>query len=139
MDYLQGLSDTEIKAVEAVGNKGTKSYAEVAKEVGISERQLYRIRQKPEFKTALHKRAMEEMSESVSEFTKMVERKAIKEGHYKFAELYAKMNGLLVDRSEVKQTTEIDDRRKFSEQSNEDLEKELKELGKLIDIHKDEA
>lgn len=125
-DYTEGLNSTEILALEAIANKGKKTYTDIAEELGLSRRHLTRIRQKPKFKEALRIRAMEEMSESVNEFTRVVEKRAL-EGHYKFAELYAKMNGLLVEKSEVKQTSE-EGNRPYKGLSNEDLEKEMRKL-----------
>ena len=126
MDNYSGLTETELRVVEELANKGGRSYADVASAVGISERQLYRIRQKSYIKKAVRERAISELEEDVPDIMKSL-RKNAKKGDFRSIELIVKMLGMLVDRSEVKQTTTIEDSR-FNDMSQEELDAEIKAI-----------
>lgn len=126
MDNYSGLTETELRVVEELANKGGRSYLEIAKAVGLSDRQLYRIRQKSYIKKAVRERAISELEEDVPDIMKSL-RKNAKKGDFRSIELIVKMLGMLVDRSEVKQTTTIEDSR-FNDMSQEELDAEIKAI-----------
>lgn len=132
MDIYTGLTENEIRAVEELANKGGRSYADIAKAVGISERQLYRIRQKPHIKKAVKERTLQEVEEDIPDIMKAL-RKNAKKGDFRSIELIVKMMGLLVDRSEVTQRTTIEDNR-YKHMSDDDLDREIAELDQELKV-----
>ena len=127
---LDGLDELEIKIVHELVNKGNRSFADVAAAVGISERHLFRYRQKPHIKKAVRELAIQELEGEVPTMIKAL-KKNIQRGDYRSIELGFKALGLLVERSEVKQTTTIEDNR-FKEMDDDDLEAELASIEKQM-------
>lgn len=124
MDIYNGLIETEIRAVDELANKGSRSYGEIAEAVGISERQLFRIRQKPQVKKAIRERTIDALGEDMPEIMGQLRKKA-RTGDFRSIELIVKMMGLLVNQTEVKTT--IEDNR-FNEMSQDDIDAELAEI-----------
>lgn len=122
-DIYVGLNETEIRAVVELANKGGRSFADVAAAVGVSERQLYRIRQKPLFKKAVRAYVIQEIEDDIPEIHAAL-RRGMRKGDFRSTELLAKMAGLLVEKREIKQTTTIEDNR-YSALSQDDLDNEL--------------
>lgn len=130
MDIFEGLTELEIKIVQELVNKGNRSYAEVAESCGLSERHLFRYRQKSHIKQAVRNVAIQELEEEVPTMMKAL-KKNIQRGDYRSIELGFKTLGLLVDRSEVKTT--IEDNR-YKEMSEEDIDRELEELNRELKV-----
>ena len=126
MDNYSGLTETELRVVEELANKGGLSYLEIAKAVGISDRQLYRIRQKSYIKKAVRERVMQELEDDVPDIISALKR-GMKKGDFRSTELLAKMAGLLIERREVTQKTTIEDSR-FNDMSQEELDAEIKAI-----------
>jgi len=126
MDNYSGLTETELRVVEELANKGGRSYLEIAKAVGISDRQLYRIRQKSYIKKAVRERVMQELEDDVPDIISALKR-GMKKGDFRSTELLAKMAGLLIERREVTQKTTIEDSR-FNDMSQEELDAEIKAI-----------
>lgn len=124
MDIYEGLTELEIKIVHELVNKGNRSYAELAEAIGISERHLFRYRQKSHIKQAIRNLAIQELEEEVPTMMKAL-KKNIQRGDYRSIELGFKALGLLVDRSEVKTT--IEDNR-YKEMSENDIDEELQAI-----------
>ncbi|WEA43808.1 phBC6A51 family helix-turn-helix protein [Priestia aryabhattai] len=132
MEIYTGLTENEIRAVEELANKGGRSYADIAKAVGISERQLYRVRQKPHIKKAVRERVMQELEDDVPDILSAL-RRGMRKGDYRSTELLAKMAGLLVERSEVTQKTTIEDNR-YAHMSDDDIDRELAKLDQELKV-----
>ncbi|MFS0688297.1 phBC6A51 family helix-turn-helix protein [Sporosarcina sp. 179-K 8C2 HS] len=130
MDIYAGLNENEIRAVKELANKAGRTYEEVAKAVGISERQLYRIRQKPQVKAAVRELVIQDVEDDLPDIMRSLRSKA-KRGDFRSQELVVKMTGLLVERSEVKQT--IEDNR-FKGMSEEDIDKELANIEQQLKV-----
>lgn len=133
-DIFKGLNETDIRVVEELVNKGGRSYEEIAKSIGISDRHLYRLRQKPEVQKAIRERTLQALEEDVPDILGALRRNA-KKGDFRSIELVVKMLGMLVDRSEVKQTTTIEDNR-FKDMSQEDIDRELADIEKQLKVIK---
>ncbi len=131
-DIYKDLNETEIRVVEEVANKGGRTYEEIAKKIGISDRHLYRIRQKPHIKKAIKERTLQAVEEDVPDILGAL-RKNAKRGDFRSIELVVKMLGLIVDRSEVKQTTTIEDNR-FKDMTQEDIDEELAAIEKQLKV-----
>lgn len=132
MDIYIGLDENEIRVVEELVNKGGRSYGDIAKAVGLSERHLYRIRQKPHIKKAVRERVMQELEDDVPDIITALKR-GMKKGDYRSTELLAKMAGLLIERREVTQKTTIEDNR-YKHMSDDDLDREIAELDEELKL-----
>ncbi|MEK4406680.1 phBC6A51 family helix-turn-helix protein [Sporosarcina sp. FSL K6-6792] len=131
-DIYIGLNENEIRVVQELANKGGRSYDDIAAAIGISDRQLYRIRQKPLVKKAVRKYVMNELEEDVPDIISAL-KKGMKKGDFRSTELLAKMAGLLVERREVKQKTTIEDNR-YSALSQDDLDNELRAIESQLQV-----
>ncbi|MFF2291012.1 phBC6A51 family helix-turn-helix protein [Peribacillus butanolivorans] len=134
MDIYSGLNENEIRCVEELANKGGRSYADIAAAVGISERQLYRIRMKPYIKKAVRERVMQELEEDIPDIISSLKR-GMKKGDFRSTELLAKMAGLLIERREVKQTTTIEGSR-YNGMSQEEIDAEISEIDNELKLIK---
>ncbi|MEG8975393.1 phBC6A51 family helix-turn-helix protein [Priestia megaterium] len=132
MDIYIGLNENEIRVVEELANKGGRSYGDIAKAVGLSERHLYRIRQKPHIKKAVRERVMQELEDDVPDILSAL-RRGMRKGDYRSTELLAKMAGLLIERREVTQKTTIEDNR-YAHMSDDDLDREIAELDQELKV-----
>ncbi|MFE4521999.1 phBC6A51 family helix-turn-helix protein [Cytobacillus firmus] len=126
MDIFEGMNETEIKVVKELVNKGNRTYDELAEAIGISERHLFRYRQKPHIKKAVRELAIQELEEEVPTMMKAL-KKNIAKGDYRSIELGFKALGLLVERREVNQTTTIEDNR-YQNMTEDDIDAELAEI-----------
>lgn len=128
MNVYHSLTDSEKAIVLAIYGKGNKSWEEVADELGISVRTLFRYRQKPHIKTAIREVALEELEAEVPTITKAL-MKNVKKGDFRSIELAIKMLGMLQEK-QVIETTIKDERMKYSEtelrQEIEEIERQLK-------------
>ncbi|MGX6441860.1 phBC6A51 family helix-turn-helix protein [Neobacillus sp. K501] len=132
MDIFEGMTELEIKIVHELLNKGNRTYEQVAEAVGISERHLFRYRQKPHIKRAVRELAIQELEEEVPTMMKALKRN-IQKGDYRSIELGFKALGLLVERREVNQTTTIEDNR-FKNMSMDDIDAELQEIERQLKV-----
>lgn len=130
MDIFEGLTEVEIKVVHELANKGGRGYAEIAEAVGISERHLFRYRQKPYIKAAVRELVISELEDDIPEIVGNL-KKNMKRGDFRSTELLAKMLGLLVEKREVKTT--IEDNR-YKAMSEADIDAELAELDKELKV-----
>lgn len=108
------------------------TYDEIAAEVGISERQLFRWRtQDPEFKEARKHLVESYADEMVSEGFSALRKQIRNRSNVKAVEVLFKSRGLLIDKQEgnLNIKTEID----VSEQTTEELEREAAELRARLD------
>lgn len=102
--------------------------AEIAEAVGISERTIYRWREKEEYANLLEELSDRIMKTFISDVDRAV-MKSVKNGSVKAMELAYKRSGKLVDKKEV--TSEVDvNLSTVGEKSNEELLAELAELEK---------
>jgi hypothetical protein len=132
MDIFEGMTELEIKIVHELLNKGNRTYEQVAEAVGISERHLFRYRQKPHIKRAVRELAIQELEEEVPTMMKALKRN-IQKGDYRSIELGFKALGLLVERREVNQTTTIEDNR-FKNMTMDDIDAELQEIERQLKV-----
>lgn len=132
MDIFEGMTELEIKIVHELLNKGNRTYEQVAEAVGISERHLFRYRQKPHIKRAVRELAIQELEEEVPTMMKALKRN-IQKGDYRSIELGFKALGLLVERREVNQTTTIEDNR-FKNMSMDEIDAELQEIERQLKV-----
>lgn len=130
MDIFEGLTEIEIKVVHELANKGGRSYAEIASAAGISERHLFRHRQKPYIKTAVRELVLQEVEDDLPDIMGSLRRNA-KKGDFRSQELFVKMLGLLVEKREVKTT--IEDNR-YKAMSKGDIDRELAELDRELKV-----
>jgi DNA-binding XRE family transcriptional regulator len=102
--------------------------AQIAEEVGISERTIYRWREKEDYSELLESLSDRIMKTFISEVDKAV-MKSVKSGSVKAMELAYKRSGKLVDKKEV--TSDVDVTvNGVGDKSNEELMAELVELEK---------
>lgn len=80
----------------------TVNFPQAAEKVGVSQRQLHRWRQKPEFHAIVNKALENIRGELPAVFSANL--KAAKKGNVKQIELIYKLLGMLIDRHEVEQT-----------------------------------
>jgi ribosomal protein S20 len=130
MDMFEGLNEVEIKVVQELVNKGNRSYAEISESIGVSERHLFRYRQKPHIKQAIRNLAIQELEEEIPTMMKAL-KKNIQRGDFRSIEMGFKALGLLVDRSEVKTT--IEDNR-FNGMSETAIDEELEEIENQLKV-----
>lgn len=136
IDYSQ-FTREQIKAARLMANmEEKKTNDEIAAEVGISSRQLYRWKKDKKFMELYSDLCEAEMDEFLSEAYSLL-KKGVRSGSVKFMELYLKRSGKLIDRKEV--TNDIDVQITTIEgKTNEQLRKEAIEmekkfLGNVID------
>lgn len=133
-----GLNETELRVVEALVHRGKKTYREVAKELGLSERHFRRIRDNPAVKEAVKARTIEVMAEEIPGVIDALVRQA-KRGNMNAITLFLKMNGMYTEKSEIVQTIRNDN---YEEMSDAELDAELEALknevlgSNVIDIRK---
>lgn len=132
MDIFEGLTELEAKIVVELANKGGRTYEEIAEAVGISERQLFRYRQKTHIKRAIRELAVQELESDIPDIMGAL-RRNIKKGDFRSIELAVKMLGLLVERREINQTTTINNQR-LLEMSDEDINEELQAIERELKV-----
>lgn len=104
------------------------TYKEVATEVQISERQLYRWRENEDFASLLEELSDRIMKTFVSDVDKYL-MKSVRQGSVKAMELAYKRSGKLVDKKEIQSDVEVQVTG-IEGKTNEELAAELKELEK---------
>lgn len=98
-DLVRDLSDTERKAVEEIVLKDPKeNWQDVAKRVGVSERQLRNIRQKNEVQEAVYKVSKELFKTEVPDVLKVLTAKA-KKGEAWAVKLFLEVSGELKEKA----------------------------------------
>ncbi|MDQ1913288.1 phBC6A51 family helix-turn-helix protein [Paenibacillus sp. GD4] len=127
-EYMDGLNEIEIRAVELLANKGRRTYRELATDLGLSERHFRRIRDKKEVRYAVRERTLELMSDELPDVLGALAKSA-KRGNVKAIEMYLAMQGINVNKSEVVQT--VRDERPDN-RSNEEIQKEIAELERML-------
>jgi AcrR family transcriptional regulator len=128
VDYSK-FSSEQLAAARLLTDPETRmTNAEIAKEVGISERTLYRWREKEDYAELLETLSDRIMKTFISEVDKAV-MKSVKSGSVKAMELAYKRSGKLVDKREV--TSDVDVTvNGVGDKSNEELMAELAEMEK---------
>lgn len=136
IDYA-AYTKEQIKAARLMATLDEKlSNAEIAEQVGISERQLYRWKKDKKFMDLFTDLCEAEMDEFLSEAYRYL-KKGVRSGSVKFLELYLKRSGKLIDRKEV--TNDIDiqvttiEGKTNDQLRREAIEMERKFLGNVID------
>lgn len=120
-----GLTEYEKDLVIAISNKGMTSWKVVADNVGISERHLFRERQKPKIQNAVQKYAMTNVQDDVPAILATLRQKAIK-GDNKSIELILQLTQMLTNNYNIT-TTSTDSNANAQELENElrDVERQL--------------
>jgi AcrR family transcriptional regulator len=128
VDYSK-FSSEQLAAARLLTDPETRmTNAEIAKEVGISERTLYRWREKEDYAELLETLSDRIMKTFISEVDKAV-MKSVKSGSVKAMELAYKRSGKLVDKREV--TSDVDVTvNGVGDKTNEELMAELAEMEK---------
>lgn len=123
---FDGLSEYEKDLVIAISNKGMTTWAVVADNVGISERQLYRERQKPAIQQAVQRYAMTNVQDDLPAILATLRQKAIK-GDNKSIELILQLTQMLTNNYNITTTTN-DSNANANEIDNQirDVERQLK-------------
>lgn len=126
---LADFSSEQLHAARLITDPDQKlTYGEIAVQVGISERTLYRWREKDNFIELLEDLSDKIMKSFISDVDKAV-MKSVKQGSVKAMELAYKRTAKLVDKKEV--TSEVDvNVTSLGEKSNEEILQELAELEK---------
>ncbi|MEO2223196.1 phBC6A51 family helix-turn-helix protein [Priestia megaterium] len=130
---IERLNPTELKALELILNKEKRTYDDISNELGITPRHLRRIRDKQDFKDALKDSVISTSAESMPAITKSLEKKAMA-GDVNAMKLYFQIQGVTLERREVKSTVENVSENK--QKTNEELEADIQELQQLINESK---
>jgi hypothetical protein len=130
---IERLNPTELKALELILNKGKRTYDDISNELEITPRHLRRIRNKDDFKQALKDSVISTSAESMPAITKALEKKALA-GDVNAMKLYFQIQGVTLERREVKSTVENGSENK--QKTNEELESDIQELQQLINESK---
>jgi AcrR family transcriptional regulator len=103
---LSKFSSEQLAAARLLTDPDCKlTYAQIAEQVGISDRTLYRWREKEDFVDLIEQLSDRIMKTFISEVDKAV-MKSVKQGSVKAMELAYKRSGKLVDKKEV--TSDVD-------------------------------
>ncbi|WP_243549976.1 phBC6A51 family helix-turn-helix protein [Priestia megaterium] len=135
MNSIDFLTDTEIKAAEAllVQKITKKSLEDISKDLGISRRHLFDIRQKQTFKAYMRRRAMEQAAEDLHEVISALKTKAKKGDVKAIRTLLEVIDAFPTKKHEIKQ--EINATHSRSDEAIEaerrEIEKELQQLNLL--------
>ena len=107
---LTKFNDKQIMALEILcqPKRGGKTYLEIAAELEIDEKTLYRWRQMPEFVEAISGKAIMRLHEDLPEVLGAMLKRA-KAGEVRSVDLMFKLLGLLVDKKEVEVEVEAGD------------------------------
>jgi hypothetical protein len=104
---VKNLNETERKAVEEIVVKDpSEKWDEVARRVGISERQLRNVRNKPEVQEAVYTISKALFKTELPDVLKVVVRKA-KEGTAWAAKLFFEVSGELKEQPQLGGTIEV--------------------------------
>ena len=120
------------RQIQAIGllslpNKGGMDFETIAKEVGISVRQLHRWRKDDNFKQAIVEQSLDNVK-AVLPNVLNAHTKQAESGNVKAIELFYKLFGLLIDRQEIEQNVNTGD----------SLTNDLNELKSIIEnVQKD--
>jgi AcrR family transcriptional regulator len=128
VDYSK-FSSEQLAAARLITDPDVKmTYGQIAEEVGVSERTLYRWREKEDFVSLVEELSDRIMKTFISEVDKAV-MKSVKNGSVKAMELAYKRSGKLVDKKEV--TSDVDVTvNAVGDKTNEELMAELAEMEK---------
>jgi len=121
------LSDRDVEIVEALAARGTKTYEQIADELGMSRRHLQRVRKRDDIRRAVRHLVMENLSDEVQPVLSVLAAKA-KKGDHKSIELFTKITGLYQERTVVDQRMEVVNLTPYDNMSPEAIEMELKKL-----------
>lgn len=105
------------------------SVEDVAAQIGVSRRTIYRWLQLPEFKRYCREKAVEVAEESLGRVLDVLTQKALEAKNAKFVELYLKVCGVLngeMVKVDVNAVTDDDPR------SNEAIEAEIEEMKRQL-------
>lgn len=122
---LKDFTDRQIIAIELLSQpkRGGLTYKEIASEVGVDEKTLYRWRQETKFIEAVTKRALMRLHEDLPEVFQANMKRA-KAGEVRSVDLLYKLLGLLTDKSEV----EI----KETANNNDEVKNKIEEMKKML-------
>jgi hypothetical protein len=79
LDIFESLTELEAKIVVELANRNGRTYEEIATAVGISERHLFRYRQKSHIKRAIRELAVQELESDIPDIMGAL-RRNIKKG-----------------------------------------------------------
>lgn len=131
---LDALEQWQSAAIVLLASKREHkmSYEEISEELGISTVTLYRFRQRTDVKDYILRFNMARIIDRLPEMMEAQMESAISNRSTKAAELILKYAGLLVERRSVDADIKTDVR-EVSDQSNDDLKRELEALRVKID------
>jgi AcrR family transcriptional regulator len=128
VDYSK-FSAEQLHAARLLTDPESKmTLVQIAETVGVSDRTLYRWREKEEFAQLIEELSDRIMKTFISEVDKAV-MKSVKNGSVKAMELAYKRSGKLVDKKEISSEVDVNVA-SVGEKSNEELMKELAEMEK---------
>jgi AcrR family transcriptional regulator len=126
---LSKFSSEQLAAARLLTDPDNRmTYQQIAEEVGVSERTLYRWREKEDFAQLIEELSDRIMKTFVSEVDKAV-MKSVKNGSVKAMELAYKRSGKLVDKKEISSEVDVSVS-SVGDKSNEELMAELADLEK---------
>jgi AcrR family transcriptional regulator len=128
VDYSK-FSSEQLAAARLITDPEAKlTNAQIAEQVGISERTLYRWREKEDYAELLESLSDRIMKTFISEVDKAV-MKSVKQGSVKAMELAYKRSGKLVDKKEISSDVDVTVSG-VGDKSNEELMAEVAEMEK---------
>jgi AcrR family transcriptional regulator len=126
---LSKFSSEQLAAARLLTDPDNRmTYLQIAEEVGVSERTLYRWREKEDFAQLIEELSDRIMKTFISEVDKAV-MKSVKNGSVKAMELAYKRSGKLVDKKEISSEVDVNVS-SVGDKSNEELMAELADLEK---------
>ncbi|KIL40454.1 hypothetical protein SD70_13705 [Gordoniibacillus kamchatkensis] len=129
------FNETDQRVIEELSNQNGRTFEQIAEAVGISVRQLHRIRQKPAVKAELKRLSNENSSEVVilamPDIVRALTKKA-KNGDVKAAQLLFQMQGLLIDRKEITATTQTAPS-SYEDMSKDEIAARMAEIQRQLD------
>lgn len=97
------LNEKQIAAIEflALPQRGGMTYAQIAEQVGVSERQLYTWRQDDDFSDAVVKRTIRNAAEYLPDIMASVPKHIIEDGNAAMLRTYMQSIGALTEKLEI--------------------------------------
>ena len=97
------LNEKQIAAIEflSLPQRGGMTYAQIAEQVGVSERQLYTWRQDEDFMDAVVKRTIRKAAEYLPDIMASVPKHIIEDGNAAMLRTYMQSIGALTEKLEI--------------------------------------
>lgn len=97
------LNEKQIAAIEflSLPQRGGMTYAQIAEQVGVSERQLYTWRQDDDFSDAVVKRTIRNAAEYLPDIMASVPKHIIEDGNAAMLRTYMQSIGALTEKLEI--------------------------------------